>query len=320
VLIGKGGSMINEIQAHAEVTVSFAKEDELILGEVLRQVTIYSDSLEANTTAQRIISGTLQSMSQDESAVQMRMLVQSQHVGALIGPQGSVIKSVTQESGAFISFCKDHEMPPGSPHRLLTIVGELESVCMAQHRMTEQHERFLQGQPEGGGGNDSGNPWQKRPRQQSPPTQQAAIQPPSEPSYQQQGATSWRAQASWQSPAAQQALPAGDWPPAGSEQEMSMTLWIPNDHVGLFIGPRGANIKRMVENTHVYVSVQKEHTALTMGDLSGGLAMRPVVFKGPLDAVLQAQKMAMLVLQGLPLPDMAFAMVAMPSGAPEPQQ
>jgi len=102
-----------------------------------------------------------------------------------------------------------------------------------------------------------------------------------------------------------------------------MTMWIPNDIVGQFIGQRGSNINRIIERTKVFISVQKEDTAVSMGDLSGGLLMRPVILTGDISTVLEAQKMAMEILQDklhqeMPGQEMGFAMVAVPHAPEEP--
>jgi len=324
------------------------------------------------------------------SPPRLRILVPNQDVGFLIGPKGAAIKAITEESGSFISFCKEHEMPSGSTMRAVTLAGELQAIATAQHRLSERHDSLLQA---GGSGVPAGqaqglpapawqpatswqqpqqlHPQQQQQRQQhqqlhphmqhmltqqaqpgqplahrlpplQPPAPTRVVPPPMRvlppaPVQPPQAAPPPAALAnapatpSWQPTT--RGLPIGA--PIGApapryngheasvnsvapnQDHLSMTLWIPNDNVGQFIGQKGSSIKRITEATQVFISVQKEESAISMGDLSGGLAMRPVILSGPTEAVLQAQKMAMQVLKELPNLNMAFALVAVPGGSAE---
>lgn len=330
LLIGKGGATIKEMEAHSGTTISFEKEDELVMGEPLRAVTIFGDSLEANSVAQDIITRNLQLMKPDPttSKTKLRMLVQNQLVGSLIGTQGKGIKGITEESGAFVSFCKEHEMPPGSPFRMVTMAGEPEQVAWAQQLMSDRQEQVLQelltGATTNGASATIVAPVARSPQprwQPHPLPSPAAVRP--SPAVMRPPPAPVRkvaaAQATWQvlpaPPAVTVTRPAVTVNPprsAGSVQApatLSMTLWIPNERVGLFIGTRGANIKRITDSTRVWISVQKEDAVASVDSISGSQPMRPVLLSGPMEAVLRAQGMAMAMLLDLD-PQISFTVVA----------
>lgn len=180
MLIGKGGSSIKEMEAASSTIISFAKEDEAILGESLRLVTIFGETLEAPAQAAQIILQRVLSMQPEQANVRakLRLLVQNSLVGSMIGSRGSGIKAITEGTGVFLSFCKEHEMPPGSPLRLVTMAGELEELYTCQWRVSEKHDALMQEKLGEGGPASMASPHQVGGALPPPPAPMHHAMPP----------------------------------------------------------------------------------------------------------------------------------------------
>jgi len=378
-LIGKSGAVIKEMEQECEGMISFEKLDEVIMGERLRIVSIYGENLMVLSAGQAAILQRLRppSAQGDPAAAEkprLRLLVQNDLVGPIIGPRGAHINDVTSQTGAFVGFCKAEEMPPGSVLRMCTISGESDAIALAVQLVLERHEQLLQekyscssGQMARAGSNtrailgdtappparsgghpetrerhreDSGHrgslPAPPLPQRGTPgiaaaPSQRAKQPPTPPPNY----AASSRnpppppraeppppplptpppptrpdvyTQASSESGSSRQA------PDSGGPPQMSFTVWLPNESVGRFIGGRGVNIKRITDTTHVFLSVQKEEQNANFNDISGA-TLRPVLLRGPPEAVLQAHNMVIQILAELD-PDHSFSTMVVPGPPP----
>lgn len=297
-LIGSGGSMIKYMESACGATISFDKEDQMILGEALRLVTLYGDTMEVNTEGLSVILVTMSNTRPHEQSTQqhtVKMLVPNHLVAMLIGAKGTAVKTVAAETGAYISFCKETDMPPGSAFRAITLSGELGQVCSAQHRLTESHEQLLQrevGTPAAPPPQASSAFWGVDVADYAPADRSGGLRPPPHPATALQ---TWR-------PSSPPAPVANG---LSSMTQLTLTMWIPNEKVSLFIGGRGAHIKRITESTNAYVSVQKEDANTYVN----GQTMRPVLMEGPLEAVLEAQKMAMRAMFEID-PGLSFSVTA----------
>mmetsp|Transcript_29884 Transcript_29884/g.68890 ORF Transcript_29884/g.68890 Transcript_29884/m.68890 type:complete len:412 (+) Transcript_29884:103-1338(+) len=348
-LIGKSGSVIKEMEAQCGGVISFEKVDEVILGERLRIVSVFGESLnvlyEGQVAILSQLHAALQAAGQAQERPRMRLLVSNEMVGPIIGPKGANINEITKQTQAFVGFCKAEEMPPGSVFRMCTISGEYDSIAGASQMVIEKHEQLLiemhkvtsgqiakvgpnsrailgdaQQQPgrivpqepphrypqppvashalasRAAGAHTALPLHSKRGPANPPPVPQAPKNPPPPP----------RAAAPWMMPPAhaREAQP----PAQESAPQMNMTVWLPNDKVGQFIGARGSNIKRITEQSSAFISVQKEDAIATLRDFGEG-PMRPVVMKGSPEAVLVAHGLVIQTMVEL-APEVSFATVA----------
>jgi len=141
-VIGKSGAHVKVIEQSSGTRISFAKNDETLVGENMRRVTITGATFEStNVALQQIAIHVYDHQMQaptpakgvQEGKYWIRILVPHIAVAALIGKKGAGIRQIIEGSGgSYVSFCKEPEMPAGSGERLVSFSGSLEQVIAAQ--------------------------------------------------------------------------------------------------------------------------------------------------------------------------------------------
>mmetsp|Transcript_41156 Transcript_41156/g.74358 ORF Transcript_41156/g.74358 Transcript_41156/m.74358 type:complete len:419 (-) Transcript_41156:98-1354(-) len=147
-LIGKSGSVIKEMESQCAGIISFEKVDEVIMGERLRIVSVFGESLSVLSEGQVAILSQLHAALQAAGHAppekpRVRLLVLNEMVGPIIGPKGANINEIVKQTQAFVGFCKAEEMPAGSVLRMCTISGEYEAIAMATQLVIEKQEQLL---------------------------------------------------------------------------------------------------------------------------------------------------------------------------------
>ncbi|KAF9291505.1 hypothetical protein BGZ68_003710 [Mortierella alpina] len=135
VIIGKGGKNVSDIreQSGAKVTIS-----EMIAGAIERVLTV-SGPLDTvakaySLVAQKIIEVSIEPDAAPETeSTSIRLLVNHQRMGSVIGKGGAKIKEIQEASGARLVASED--ILPGSTERAITVTGVPDAIHIAVYHI-----------------------------------------------------------------------------------------------------------------------------------------------------------------------------------------
>lgn len=301
--------LIKEINQYYSAQVQVEPSDFHLMGEPVRRVVVTSTSVDCNTLAQQRVSQIIDHYDKGGrttgNSLSLRVLVENQYAGLIIGKGGTTIRELQSQSlGAKIQLAKKEEMPPNmmESERCVTLVGSLEQVTKAQDLMTKKLESFkeLQSSSRFVPQTRPNTMYQKpsMPQHQQPMYQnqqfrghmQHQPQPPSMPSYQSQQHHhhQHRQHHQRQQPQHQpQHTQMHMHPHTASYDEYAtqpgkLTLVIPDNHMGIVVGKGGSNLKAAIEQCQNSVRIQQEKVENTVASQMIGQSMRSINLTGPI--------------------------------------
>eukprot|EP00617_Octactis_speculum_P023939 CAMPEP_0185769228 /NCGR_PEP_ID=MMETSP1174-20130828/53456_1 /TAXON_ID=35687 /ORGANISM="Dictyocha speculum, Strain CCMP1381" /LENGTH=373 /DNA_ID=CAMNT_0028454217 /DNA_START=20 /DNA_END=1141 /DNA_ORIENTATION=+ len=309
MVIGKQGVVVKEIQSQCSVRVKIEQDAIFMNGEETKRVDITSESMDANTAAQKMILGICVDASSPTST--LRMLVPDNYCSMIIGKRGACINQIMATSNARINISKIEEMPPqmAGSERMITLTGTSDEVTIAQELLSKKTSELggrsdiptngsynrsmpkrVMGSPMGAMGSQMGGMGgmgsmgpqgsiHGQPMGQQMPTPSTMFAQP--PNYPHPGAI-----ASSFSPKP----PSSSFPMRSDEsRSVKVTFFIPVTEVGRAIGKSGSTIKEVIAacEHQVKIQVEKDNDLATSEKL--GTAMRPIFLEGPMHLVHKAQ-------------------------------
>lgn len=131
-IIGKGGSTINEFQIQTGARIQLSRNNETFPGTTDRLVTL-GGTAQAILGAMHLMISKL--VADGEGVVdgnpQVKVVIPNASCGCIIGKGGATIRSFTEDSGADIKLSSQDRMLPGVTDRVLTVTGAIETVLRA---------------------------------------------------------------------------------------------------------------------------------------------------------------------------------------------
>lgn len=160
-VIGKGGATINEFQQHSGARLQLSRNNELFPGTTERVALITGD-INAILTALHLIATKLHAGDEHagpageaapprpaQTAVQLRLVVPNAACGAVIGRNGATIKAIVDDSGATVKASSADATPPGVTDRVITVAGEMgqcmRAVCLILQTCAEERSYLVFG-------------------------------------------------------------------------------------------------------------------------------------------------------------------------------
>eukprot|EP00250_Pteridium_aquilinum_P001893 c12100_g1_i1 orf=312-1325(+) len=273
-VIGKGGVTINDFQSQSGARIQLSRNHEYFPGTSDRIIALSGTIKEVLTAFHLILSKILseaeKDTGQDMKSNQVRLIVPNAVCGAIIGKGGATIKSFVEESNASIKLSPLEQSIPGVNDRIVTIIGNLDqqlrAVALVVSKLAEDpnYSQFASASlsytafPAMGYG---GAPYLRngmngnyRMKGVIPPT--GAVQTP---------------------PVAVPVLPGG----SGTS---SVTLAIPDEHVGAIVGRGGKIITEIQQNSGTRIKISDR------GDYIPGTTNRKVTITGTAEGLRQAQQ------------------------------
>jgi RNA-binding protein Nova len=138
-IIGKGGATITEFETQSGARIQLSKPKETFPGTGDR-ILLVSGTINAILTALHLL---LSKLLAEESAgggagggnaaggTTVKVVVPNAACGAVLGKEGATIRSYTEDSGAVIKVSPKDAQPPGVSDRVVTISGSLEQALRA---------------------------------------------------------------------------------------------------------------------------------------------------------------------------------------------
>ena len=131
-IIGKGGSTINEFQTQTGARIQLSRNAEVFPGTTDRMVTL-GGTATAILGAMHLMINKL--IADGESIVggnpQIKLVIPNASCGCIIGKGGATIRSFVEDSQAEIKLSSQDRMLPGVTDRILTVTGAIEHVLRA---------------------------------------------------------------------------------------------------------------------------------------------------------------------------------------------
>lgn len=131
-IIGKGGSTINEFQIQTGARIQLSRNAEVFPGTTDRMVTL-GGTATAILGAMHLMINKL--IADGESIVggnpQIKLVIPNASCGCIIGKGGATIRSFVEDSQAEIKLSSQDRMLPGVTDRILTVTGAIEHVLRA---------------------------------------------------------------------------------------------------------------------------------------------------------------------------------------------
>jgi heterogeneous nuclear rnp K-like protein 2 len=121
ILIGKDGSQVTLLREESNSRISISKMVPKV-NERIVQITGTVESIRLVLIIDKALRLVVETLGQDEPKTNCSLLVPHQLAGAIIGKQGSRIKSIQQETGAKITISKD--LLPQSTERVVEFHGQ----------------------------------------------------------------------------------------------------------------------------------------------------------------------------------------------------
>eukprot|EP00271_Cylindrocystis_brebissonii_P008787 TRINITY_DN23286_c0_g1_i1.p1 TRINITY_DN23286_c0_g1~~TRINITY_DN23286_c0_g1_i1.p1 ORF type:complete len:433 (-),score=94.43 TRINITY_DN23286_c0_g1_i1:546-1844(-) len=312
-VIGKGGATISEFQQQSGARIQLSRNKEFFPGTGDR-IILLTGTVTSMLTALHLI---LTKVSEQEGPDagpggvkgQVRLLVPNTVAGAVIGKGGSTIRSFVEDSGANIKLSSQDQALPGVNERMVTISGTLEqqlrAVALVVSKLSEDPSyasfanvplHYPMNAGYGGGGGGYGN-------SPGPYGPSGGYAPPS-PShyggpmsgYGGGGGSSYGGRAPPSSyggpqrggggpPLSGYQPQRGYSPGPGAGMASSITVAVPDEHVGAMVGKGGRTITEIQQVTGVHIKLSDR------GDYVEGTNHRKVTITGTSDAVIAAQQM-----------------------------
>jgi RNA-binding protein Nova len=134
-IIGKGGATITEFETQSGARIQLSKPKETFPGTGDR-ILLVTGTINAILTALHLL---LSKLLAEESAggapaggsTTVKVVVPNAACGAVLGKEGATIRSYTEDSGAVIKVSPKDAQPPGVTDRVVTISGSLEQALRA---------------------------------------------------------------------------------------------------------------------------------------------------------------------------------------------
>lgn len=134
-VIGKGGATINEFQSQSGARIQLSRNHEYFPGTSDRIIALSGTIKEVLTAFHLILSKILSEAEkdngQDMKPNQVRLIVPNLVCGAIIGKGGATIKSFVEESNASIKLSPLEQSILGVHDRIITIIGNLDQQLRA---------------------------------------------------------------------------------------------------------------------------------------------------------------------------------------------
>ncbi|KAI5084374.1 hypothetical protein GOP47_0000543 [Adiantum capillus-veneris] len=134
-VIGKGGATINEFQSQSGARIQLSRNHEFFPGTSDRIIALSGTIKEVLTAFHLILSKILseaeKDTGQDMKSNQVRLVVPNAACGAIIGRGGATIKSFVEDSNASIKLSPLDQSIPGVNDRIVSIVGSLDQQLRA---------------------------------------------------------------------------------------------------------------------------------------------------------------------------------------------
>merc|ERR1711865_757873 len=266
-VIGKGGSVISQIQNDSKAKVKMSQNGDFFPGTMDRVVLITGTgasvfeglSLIVNTIA----AGKQAAIAADtEQSAEVKIAIPHAAAGGIIGKGGATIRSITETSGAKVQLSQVDEMHPDLKERLCTTSGTISQVLAAAQlilqklqeadatytNLSTNYARAMQSAPQAAGyghGMQAGGMYGGAPAmpygmpqmygQQQQPNQQHAMM---------------QAQARAMMMQPQQGA-------AGGAGATTTTIQVPDGQVGAIVGKGGESIKQIQMQTGTRVQVSQ---------------------------------------------------------------
>jgi len=252
IIIGKGGSHVNEIRdkSGARVMVS-----ESIPGNPERILNV-SGPLDAVSKAFGLIVRRINDEPFDvpsvpgSRAVTIKFMIPNSRMGSVIGKQGSKIKEIQDASGARLNASEG--MLPGSTERVLSVAGVADAIHIATYYIGNILIEAQDRAPSSGHSNYRPSSYSRRP----PYTGSSYV-----PGY-----SSHQPYAPSQNPTQQQL--------------QTQQIYIPNDLVGCIIGKGGSKINEIRHMSASQIKIMEPGAGLNGAPSSGSEGERLVVITG----------------------------------------
>jgi polyribonucleotide nucleotidyltransferase len=139
-IIGRGGSIIKQIMEQSGAHIQMEQQNEMLPGALERGVVVTGTPMSVNRAMQdinAIVSERSGGQPQVNENGQETMSIPIDAVGRLIGTGGTVIKQLIAHSGAHIKFQQKEEIPYGSTHREVFLIGTPSTIEKAKKMITE---------------------------------------------------------------------------------------------------------------------------------------------------------------------------------------
>lgn len=280
-IIGKGGVTINEFQSQSGARIQLSRNHEYFPGTSDRIIALSGTIKEVLTAFHLILSKILseaeKDTGQDMKSNQVRLIVPNASCGAIIGRGGATIKSFVEESSASIKLSPLDQSIPGVNDRIVTILGNLEqqlrAVALVISKLAEDpnYSHFASTSlsypafpPMGYGG-------------------ASYLRNGMNGNYRMKGVIS----------PTMQTLPAVL--PSGPSS--SITISIPDEHVGAIVGRGGKIITEIQQSTGARIKISDR------GDYVPGTTNRKVTISGTAEGVQHAQHLVSQRVQENASPD-----------------
>ncbi len=160
LIIGRKGDTIRQIQVSTGARVQIAKDS--LPGASTREVTISGTPAQI-AHARRAIQDTVDNPGAASSmgaSHSERMQIPNNAVGKIIGPSGESIRQLQLRTGCIVQMQRDNEVPPGTQHREITLLGSLEQIAACRVALQETIQAIAAGtyQPPLSGAGPRGGP------------------------------------------------------------------------------------------------------------------------------------------------------------------
>ena len=261
-IIGKGGSTINEMQTQTGARIQLSRNDETFPGTTDR-VVILAGAVGAVLSAMHLMiakliaDDALRSAdpsldAEEEPEPQIRLVIPNASCGCVIGRGWATIRGFAEDSGARIKLSSQDRMLPGVTDRVLTVTGPVDRVLravalVATALMDDESYAALAARPStyaSGGG-----------------LPQGGAEAPSEGG-----------------PSA-----AGGRGRRGGGKQVTLTVAVPDEHVGAVLGKGGRTISEIQIKSGARIKVSDR------GDFVEGTRNRKLTLTGTPEGTAMAQ-------------------------------
>jgi RNA-binding protein Nova len=269
-IIGKGGATITEFETQSGARIQLSRPKETFPGTGDR-ILLLTGTVNSILTALHLLLSKLAAEEPSPApagGALVKVVVPNAACGAVLGKEGATIRSFTEDSGAAIKVSAKDTQPPGVTDRVVTISGTLEQALRATAlvvtRVTEEPgyptalPRPYTYSPAGAGGLGGASPYVAAAAAMGMFAPRAGAQLGMLPGVAAHGA-------------------------AGGGGSTTVTVAVPDEHVGAIIGRNGQTISEMQMVSGVSIKVSSRD------DVVAHTNHRKVTLTGAPDAVQIAQ-------------------------------
>ncbi|KAI4302308.1 hypothetical protein MLD38_038070 [Melastoma candidum] len=261
-VIGKGGSTITDFQSQSGARIQLSRNHEFFPGTTDRVITISGGIDDVIKAVELVLSKLISEINLEEGdevdpRTKVRLVVPNSFCGGIIGRGGSTIKSFIEESQAGIKISPQDNSYYGTSDRLVTVTGTIEeqmrAIDLILFKLSE------------------------------------------DPHYSHSANVPFSYAAAYNNTGYGPASYGG--PPAGTggtvpnsnkeDHSSSMTIGIPDDHIGLVVGRGGRTIMEISQASGAKIKISDR------GDFLSGTTNRKVMITGSQSAIHAAESMIM---------------------------